>query len=111
MAEAVGTALAVFRESVIDRQRREIERLAMEREDLQARMIACFLEYERQVRNASANAIRFAEMLDDARSRVRLYRDGLLDAEQAMSEIASDIGEEEEPEPEMEPEEDEAVGP
>ncbi len=109
MAEAVGTALAVFRESVIDRQRREIERLAMEREDLQARMIACFLEYERQVRNASANAIRFAEMLDDARSRVRQYRDGLLDAEQAMSEIASDIGEEEEPE--MEPEEDEAVGP
>jgi len=108
MAEAVGTALAVFRESVIDRQRREIERLAMEREDLQARMIACFLEYERQVRNASANAIRFAEMLDDARSRVRQYRDGLLDAEQAMSEIASDIGEEEEPE--MEPEEDEAVG-
>ena len=109
MAEAVGTALAVFRESVIDRQRREIERLAMEREDLQARMIACFLEYERQVRNASANAIRFAEMLDDARTRVRQYRYGLLDAEQAMSEIASDIGEEEEPE--MEPEEDEAVGP
>ncbi len=109
MAEAVGTALAVFRESVIDRQRREIERLAMEREDLQARMIACFLEYERQVRNASANALRFAEMLDDARSRVRQYRDGLLDAEQAMSQIASDIGEEEEPE--MEPEEDEAVGP
>ena len=109
MAEAaVGIALAMFRESVIDRQRQEIERLAMEREDLQARMIACFLEYERQVRNASANAIRFAEMLDDARSRVRQYRDGLLDAEQAMSEIASDIGEEEEPE--MEPEEDEAVG-
>ena len=91
MAEAVGTALAVFRESVIDRQRREIERLAMEREDLQARMIAHILESERQVRNASANAVRLQGMLDNARSRVRQYRDDELDAEEAMSEIASDI--------------------
>ncbi len=92
MAEAaVGIALAMFRESVIDRQRQEIERLAMEREDLQARMIAHILESERQVRNASANAVRLQGMLDNARSRVRQYRDDELDAEEAMSEIASDI--------------------
>ncbi len=92
MAEAaVGIALAMFRESVIDRQRQEIERLAMEREDLQARMIAHILESERQIRNASANAVRLQGMLDNARSRVRQYRDDELDAEEAMSEIASDI--------------------
>ncbi len=92
MAEAaVGIALAMFRESVIDRQRQEIERLAMEREDLQARMIAHILESERQIRNASANAVRLQGMLDNARSRVRQYRDDELDAEEAMAEIASDL--------------------
>ncbi len=52
---------------------------------------AHILESERQVRSASANAVRLQGMLDNARSRVRQYRDDELDAEEAMSEIASDI--------------------
>ena len=89
---AVGIALAVFRESVIDRQRQEIERLVMEREDLQARMIAHILESERQIRNASANAVRLQGMLDQHRDLFRQYRRGELNADEAMSEM-SDVEE------------------
>ena len=47
--EAVSTVLAMYRESVIDRQRQEIERLRMEREDVQMKMSAQMLELRRHV--------------------------------------------------------------